>query len=234
MAERAVGRRVFLGMVGLGAGGILIGAQLQDAFSRIKTPNTTHDPTGLSSYIPAAGRFRIYSVTGSLPHRSDADYRLKVSGLVDTPMELTLDDLKALPATRLVKDFQCVTGWRVFDVPWVGVRLSDLLDHVGAQPAGKALAFTSFDGLYTESLTMSQARRPDVIVAYEMQGKPVVREHGGPVRMYIAPMYGYKSTKWLSGIEVVDRVTPGYWEDNGYDVDAWIGHSNGRHDQPVT
>jgi DMSO/TMAO reductase YedYZ molybdopterin-dependent catalytic subunit len=233
MTERAVGRRVFLGMLGFGTAGVLVGSRVQDVFSRIMAPITAADPTGLTTFIPAAGRFRIYSVVGRLPHRSDADYRLKVSGLVDRPMTLTLADLQALPATRLVKDFQCVTGWRVHDVPWTGVKLSDLLDHVGAQAKGKALIFTSFDGAYTESLTIAQARRPDVIVAYKMEDKPVSAEHGGPVRMYIAPMYGYKSTKWLDSIEVVDRVVPGYWEDRGYDVDAWIGHSNGRRDQPV-
>jgi DMSO/TMAO reductase YedYZ molybdopterin-dependent catalytic subunit len=68
---------------------------------------------------------------------------------------------------------------------------------------------------------------PNVIVAYQMLGGPVTREHGGPVRLYVAPMYGYKSIKWLSSISVVDHVEPGYWEDNGYAVNAWIGRSNG-------
>ena len=87
-----------------------------------------------------------------------------------------------------------------------------MLDAAGVQAAGKALRFESFDGTYTESLTLDQARRPDVIVAYEMLGKPVTAAHGGPVRMYVAPMYGYKSLKWLSRITVVDQVEPGYWE----------------------
>jgi DMSO/TMAO reductase YedYZ molybdopterin-dependent catalytic subunit len=233
MTERAVGRRVFLGMLGLGAAGVLTGARIQYAMSKVLGQITAHDPTGLSTYIPAAGRFRIYSVTNDLPHR-DADlYRLDVGGMVDHPMQLSLADLKALPPTHLVKDFQCVTGWRVAGVQWTGVRLADLLDHVGAHANGKALLFKSFDGQYTESLTMEQAQRPDVIVAYAMDGDTVSQMHGGPVRMYIAPMYGYKSTKWLASIEVVDRVIPGYWEVRGYDVDAWIGHSNGRSDQPV-
>ena len=77
---------------------------------------------------------------------------------------------------------------------------------------------------------MEQARRDDVIVAYEMEGAGVSREHGGPVRLYVAPMYGYKSCKWLEGIVVVDEVRPGYWEQLGYDVDGWVGKSNGRDD----
>ena len=102
------------------------------------------------------------------------------------------------------------------------------------KPEGKAVRFTSFDGEYTESLTLDQARRADVIVAYELEGKPISSDHGGPVRLYVAPMYGYKSCKWLDGIEVTDRVIPGYWEENGYDVDAWVGQSNGRDDQPTS
>jgi DMSO/TMAO reductase YedYZ molybdopterin-dependent catalytic subunit len=126
-----------------------------------------------------------------------------------------------------------VTGWRVPDVKWTGVQLSHLLDQAGVKPNATAVRFTSFDGVYTESLTMEQARRPDVIVAWSMEGKPVSRDHGGPVRMYVAPMYGYKSCKWLEGIEVTEKVETGYWEDYGYDVDGWVGRSNGRDDAPT-
>jgi DMSO/TMAO reductase YedYZ molybdopterin-dependent catalytic subunit len=148
-------------------------------------------------------------------------------------MTLTLAQLTAMPQTRLVLDFQCVTGWRVRNVPWSGVRLGDLLDAAGVRPDARAITFRSFDGAYTESLTLAQAKRPDVIVALRMLDGPVTHDHGGPVRLYVAPMYGYKSIKWLSEIEVVDKVSPGYWERRGYDVDAWIGRSNGRDDEPV-
>jgi DMSO/TMAO reductase YedYZ molybdopterin-dependent catalytic subunit len=130
-----------------------------------------------------------------------------------------------------------VTGWRVEDVPWVGVKLADLLDDVGAEPGASHVRFWSFDGAYTETLTMDQARRDDVMVAHHMLGAPVTRDHGGPVRLYVAPMYGYKSIKWLERIEVdrsLDEPTdPGYWENRGYDVDAWVGESNQRDDTPT-
>ncbi|MDQ6873771.1 MAG: molybdopterin-dependent oxidoreductase [Actinomycetota bacterium] len=220
-------------MLGLGAVGVVFGRRLLDAEQSLLAPVQLHDPTGLSGLVPAGAGFRFYSVTGGQPERSTADYRLRVSGLVDQPASLTLADLRRLPQTALVRDFQCVTGWRVPQVHWSGVRLTDLLDHAGASRTAGAIRFTSFDGTYTESLTMTQARRDDVLVATHMLGKPVTRAHGGPVRLYVAPMYGYKSLKWLGGIEVTDRVTPGYWENRGYDVDAWVGRSNGRSDDPT-
>ena len=105
---------------------------------------------------------------------------------------------------------------------------SDLLDRAGVKPAAKAVRFMSFDGTYTESLTLSQARRNDVHRRLRAGGRRLSGEHGGPVRMYVAPMYGYKSCKWLDTIELTDKVEPGYWEQRGYDVDGWVGHSDQR------
>ena len=229
-----VGRRVVLGLFGLGALGIVGGASLQNGLSAALAPIQTRDPTGLTDLIPLGNGFRFYSVTGAVDEPTAADYRLAVSGLVDAPAEHTLADLEAMPQTELVRDFQCVTGWRVPEVPWVGVRLAHLLDLAGPTAGATAVRFTSFDGTYTESLTLEQARRPDVLVALRMLGGPVGHDHGGPARLFVAPMYGYKSLKWLSGIELTADVVPGYWEDRGYSVDAWVGSSNGRSDDPTS
>ncbi len=231
-AGTPVGRRVFLSLVGAGAAGVLFGAKIEDWLSRAAQPVVAKDPTGIADVLPVEG-FRFYTVTNSFPKRRPEDWRLRVSGLVERPFTLEYDELLAMPATHLTKDFQCVTGWRVPKVKWTGVALHALLDRAGVKPGARALRFTSFDGTYTESLTLDQASRPDVIVAYQMEGKPVSSDHGGPVRLYVAPMYGYKSCKWLDGIEVTDRVIPGYWENDGYDVDAWVWRSNGR-DDPAT
>lgn len=220
---RPVGRWIFLRMLGLGAVGVVWGSGLQGLADRILSP-----VAGRLSAILPVGRFRIYSVTGSLPDRAPSDYRLRVGGLVDRPLTLTLDDLQAMTAVTVVRDFQCVTGWRVRNVTWKGVRVRDLLEAAGARSAGGAVIVRSFDGRYTESLTLAQARRDDVLVAYQLEGRLLPREHGGPARLYAAPMYGYKSCKWLEAIEVVERVVPGYWEQRGYDLDGWLDGRDGR------
>ena len=215
-----------MGMVAVGAVGIAFGARVQAVVGSALG-------SGLGGLLPGGDRFRIYTITNSFPQIARASYRLQVAGMVDKPLDLTVDDLEAMPSTTLVKDFQCVTGWRVPQVHWEGVKLSDILVAAGVQDGAGGLEFDSYDGADTESLTLDQASRPDVIVAYRMLGAPITTEHGGPIRLYVAPMYGYKSLKWLSAIRVVKEPVPGYWEQNGYSQDAWVGNSNGRSDTPI-
>lgn len=229
-----MGRRVFLGTLGLGALGVLAAPALQRGTEAFLGGAADRDPTGLTGLLPNGGGFRYYSVTSSVPHKDAGNYRFTVDGLVDRPATYTLAGLRALPQTRMVRDVQCVTGWRVPGTPFEGVRLSELLDAAGVRSSAGAVRFTCFDGAYSESLTLEQARRADVLVALRMQDEDLGHSHGGPVRLYVAPMYFYKSAKWLSGITVTDEVRPGYWEERGYDVDAWVGRSNGRDDEPTT
>jgi DMSO/TMAO reductase YedYZ molybdopterin-dependent catalytic subunit len=221
-AGSPVGRRVVLGLAGLGVAGVLGGASFSRRLSEWLAPVELRDPTGLLSVLPLGPAFRFYSVTGSVQPRDAATYRLKVGGLVASPATYTLADLKGMPQASFVSDFHCVTGWVVPGVPWAGVRLGDLIDRAGPTASAKAVRFRSFDGVYTESLTLEDARRSDVIVALEMLDGPVSHDHGGPVRIYAASMYGYKSTKWLSAIELTAEEEPGYWEHRGYDVDGTI------------
>ncbi|WP_404798578.1 molybdopterin-dependent oxidoreductase [Streptomyces pristinaespiralis] len=220
-------------MLGLGAAGVATAPYLQRGLENFLGAAADKDPTGLTGLLPNGGGFRYYSVASSVPRRTARTYRLTVDGLVRKPATYTLADLRAMPQTRIVRDVQCVTGWRVPDTPFEGVKLSQLLDAAGVRPEARAIRFTCFDGTYSESLTLTQARRDDVLVALRMQDEPVSHSHGGPVRLYVAPMYFYKSAKWLSGITVTSSVRPGYWEERGYDVDAWVGRSNGRTDTPT-
>ncbi|MET8459933.1 MULTISPECIES: molybdopterin-dependent oxidoreductase [Streptomyces] len=229
-----VGRRVLLGTLGLGALGVVAAPALQRGMEAFLGGAAQRDPTGLTDLLPNGGGFRYYSVTSSVPHKDAGSYRLTVDGLVDRPASYSLADLRALPRTRVVRDVQCVTGWRVPSTAFEGVRLSELLDAAGVRAAAGAVRFTCFDGAYSESLTLEQARRADVLVALRMRDEDLGHAHGGPVRLYVAPMYFYKSAKWLSGITLTKNVRPGYWEERGYDVDAWVGRSNGRDDEPTT
>lgn len=222
-----VGRRVILGMLGLGAVGVVAGAKVADGVS------SALSSLGGSGLVPGVGGFQIYTVTNGFP-APPLDYHLAVDGLVANRLSLTVDELRAMPATRLVKTFQCVTGWRVPDVHWTGVRLWHLLQVAGLTSQAKAVHFESFDGVYTESLTLDQARLDDIIVAYDMLGAPVSREHGGPLRLYVAPMYGYKSIKWLSRVIVTDKMESGFWEHYGYALNGWVGGSNGLSGSPIS
>ena len=129
---------------------------------------------------------------------------------------------------RQTSDFVCVTGWSVDDVRWGGVRFDDLLAAARPLPAARALRFVSAEEPYEDSLTLEQLREPDALLAYAMDDQPLRREHGAPARVVMPQMYGYKGVKWVSKIVVTDRVEDGYWQQRGYDRDAWIGGSNGR------
>ncbi|CAL9340991.1 molybdopterin-dependent oxidoreductase [Streptomyces sp. enrichment culture] len=217
-----VGRRAMLGMLGAGAAGLAAAPYLQRGWEGFLASASQADVTGLTGLLPNPGGFRYYSVVGSVPHKDATNYELRVDGLVDRPRAYTLGELRAMPQARIVHDVLCTDGWRVDRTPFAGVRLADLLDAAGVRSPGAAVRFTCFDGAYTESLTLEQARRPDVLVALDMQDKPITHAHGGPVRLYVAPMYFYKSAKWLSGISVTDKVVPGYWEERGYAADGWL------------
>lgn len=233
-AYRPLGRRAFLGVLGLGAAGVVVGAPVQTALESLFRPLAERDGTGLTDLLPTTAKFRFYSVAGFNPDISPEEYRLDVRGMVDRELALGYGDLLQRPQVGLTRDFQCVTGWRVPDVEWGGVLVRDLLEEAGVAAGATHVRFFSSDGLYTTTLSLEQCRRDDVLVANQMLGGDVRREHGGPVRLFVAPMYGYKSLKWLSGMEVTDSVEPpGFWEERGYDVDAWVGRSNGRDDEPI-
>jgi DMSO/TMAO reductase YedYZ molybdopterin-dependent catalytic subunit len=218
-----VGRRVVLALLGLGALGVVTGGKVQGGLSHLLAPVQLRDPTGLTSLVPLGNTWRFYSVTGAVTPRDATSYALEVSGLVERPVTYSLADLEALPQTSFTDTFQCVTGWHVPDVPWTGVRLADLLDRAAPTAEAVGVRLLSFDGVYSVNMTLDQARADDVVVALRMYGDPVTHDHGGPVRIYSGSMYGYKSTKWLSEIEVTPTNEPGYWEDRGYPLDGFIG-----------
>lgn len=225
-----VGRRALLGMLAAGAAGLATAPYLQRGWEGFLGAASQVDATGLTGLLPNPGGFRYYSIVGSVPRKNETNYELRIDGLVDRPKTYTLSELRALPQTRVVHDVLCTDGWQVDKTPFEGVKLAHLLDAAGVRSEGAAIRFTCFDGAYSESLTLEQARRSDVLVALNMLDKPITHEHGGPVRLFVAPMYFYKSAKWLSGISVTGKVIPGYWEERGYAVDGWLDDAD-RHSE---
>jgi Sulfite oxidase and related enzymes len=180
----------------------------------------------IGNILPIGG-WRIYTISGSMPVFDPNSWRLEVDGLVERKLSLSYDMLLRLPRAEQVSTFHCVTGWTVDNVHWAGVRLKHLLELAQPLPEAKALRFVSMEVPYTDSLTLKQALLPDVMLAYELGGKPLSRPHGSPARVVIPEMYGYKGVKWLTRIELVAEQPTGYWEGLGYDQNAWVGRSNG-------
>ena len=150
------------------------------------------------------------------------DFRLQVHGEVERPFTLDWKQLVAMPATRQVADVHCVTGWSVLGSTWTGVQVKYLAERAGLKPTARHVIFEAAHG-YTANVRLAEALRPDVLVAYELGGKPVPRRHGAPVRGLVPDLYFWKSAKWLTGIRFVSRDAPGYWETRGYHnhADPW-------------
>jgi len=159
------------------------------------------------------------------------DYRLQVAGLVERPLEFSLDALRALPTRTQVTRHDCVEGWSVIG-QWSGVPLAHLLDLARPRPGARYIVFHCFDDLsgdgsrYYESVDLVDAYHPQTIVAHSLNGSPVPVANGAPVRMRIERKLGYKQPKYVRLVEVVDGYGAfgagrgGYWEDQGYD---WYG-----------
>jgi DMSO/TMAO reductase YedYZ molybdopterin-dependent catalytic subunit len=220
--ERRYGRRLFLATLVGGVSSLYWGKAAWDHVTGVISPVAN----AVAPIFPTGG-WRIYTISGHMPVFDPAKWRLRIGGLVEQPISLTYDELRSLPRVDQVSNFHCVTGWSVKNVHWGGVRISDVLAEAKPHASGRALQFTSMEVPYVDFLTLRQASLHDVMLAYEMDGKPLPREHGAPVRLVIPEMYGYKNVKWLQGIDVVDQLREGYWEGLGYDTDAWVGRSNG-------
>lgn len=152
-----------------------------------------------------------------------ADWRLRVDGLVGKPLELAYDELARFPKVEQTSALHCVEGWSVADLRWEGIRLATLLDAVEPSPSASWVTFDTFPGVYRDSLSLDQARLPDVLLAYRCADAPLTPDLGFPLRLVVPRMYGYKSVKWLSRITLVDSRESGYWERVGYPPDAWLG-----------
>src|SRR6266851_2455261 len=222
LGARRLGRAGFVGVVGAGLATLFYGKAISRVTSRVTNPLA--DASGLTRLVPSGG-WRIYTVADTMPSFDPTTWRLRVDGLVERPFVLSYQQLLALPKAEQVSTFHCVTGWIVNNVRWGGVRFHDLLAATGPLAQAGALHFISAEKPYHDYLDLRQVALPNVMLAYAMDGKPLAREHGAPVRVVIPEMYGYKNVKWVERIELVAKPGTGYWENLGYDRNAWIGKS---------
>ena len=151
-----------------------------------------------------------------------ASWELLIDGLVARPLTLSFADLVSLERTDLVADFHCVEGWSVLDVPWNGVRLSQLLDSVEPLAAATHVAFHTVGDRYNGSLPLAVAREPHTLLGYGVGGATLPLPRGFPVRVVVPRLLGYKNPKYVERVELTDAAEPGYWVRVGYPYDGEV------------
>jgi DMSO/TMAO reductase YedYZ molybdopterin-dependent catalytic subunit len=186
---------------------------------------------------------RVFKVNGSaMPDSADyqrlmkggfSDWRLVVDGLVERPMQLSLDQIRKLPARTQITRHDCVEGWSCIG-KWTGVQLGLLLKAAGLKPNARFVVFHCADNgpgslsPYYESVDLIDAFHPQTILAYRLNDEPLDVGHGAPLRLRLERQLGYKQAKYVMRIEAVDALKGffggkgGFWEDRGYQWYAGI------------
>lgn len=161
---------------------------------------------------------------GPTPDIEIDEWKLEITGLVENPLSYNWAEFNELPKENLVKDIHCVTKWSKFDSKWEGISMDHIIELAKLQPGVTHLIAHSYDG-YTTNLPIEDVtgdKGPDQTVqakawiATAYDGDMIEAEHGGPARLFVPHLYFWKSAKWLSKIEFVDRDKPGFWETRGY------------------
>jgi DMSO/TMAO reductase YedYZ molybdopterin-dependent catalytic subunit len=197
----------------LGGGGGMVARGLK--WPRGVTPAITPD----SDHYQVSKNFLF-----SDPRVDAARWRLDVHGLVSRPLSLSLDDVRAMPAIEEPATLACVgnnvPARAINTAVWKGVRLSDVLAQAGvAAGTVRDVVLIGADN-YTDSIPLDRALHPGTILAYEMNGSPVPRGHGAPLRAIVPGIYGMKNVKWIEAIELVGGDYLGYWQQRGWSDSA--------------
>jgi len=156
---------------------------------------------------------------GSIPTTDLSTWDFFVEGEIETPIRLSWEELNALPRTSHTQDIHCVTRWSRFDTTFKGVHWSELAKLAGPTPSGRYVVAQAEQG-FTANLPIEAIEDENALIAYEADGEPLTRDHGGPVRLMVPSRYFWKSAKWLTGLELLDHDEPGFWERYGYHNDA--------------
>jgi DMSO/TMAO reductase YedYZ molybdopterin-dependent catalytic subunit len=159
---------------------------------------------------------------GSVPKFDAARWDFRLYGLVEQPVKLTWEEFNRLPKSKVHSDFHCVTRWSRFDNDWVGVKFNDVLKVVRVRAEVQFVLVHAEQG-YTANVPLEDLKRDNVLFATHHDGQPLTAEHGFPLRLVVPHLYGWKSVKWVRGIELLEKNTPGFWEQNGYHMygDPW-------------
>ncbi len=163
-------------------------------------------------------------LTAEVTPRIDPErWSIRVDGLVDEPTTWTWDQAHALPPSRYEGDIHCVTTWSKLATNFDGVSVDTLLAAARPQPTAAFVLATSSTG-YTTNLPLADVTGGKAWVVWAHEGRPLSRDHGGPVRMLVPHLYFWKSAKWISRITLLDHDQQGVWERNGYHDrgDPWL------------
>ncbi len=155
-------------------------------------------------------------------------WQLKIEGLVEKPLSLSFDEIKALPKKIQAKNFICVEGWGLDDQKWEGVHLKEVFSKAKISPKAKFVTFHATGGMYKDSLSISEALEPDTMLAYTINGKDLPPDNGYPLRLIVPRMYAYKGVKWVERIVFTEKQEVGYWEERGYPADGAIPGLKGK------
>jgi DMSO/TMAO reductase YedYZ molybdopterin-dependent catalytic subunit len=163
---------------------------------------------------------------GEHPDVALASWKLEVGGLVENPFTLNWDQFLALPQVDDISDFHCVTTWSRYNNHWRGVRFSTIAEMAVPLDSAKHVLCSGYDFMpgsyipYTTNLPLARAVDADVLLVHTWEGRPLPREHGGPVRMITPKLYAWKGTKWIRKIEFLAEDKKGFWEVRGYSNSA--------------
>jgi DMSO/TMAO reductase YedYZ molybdopterin-dependent catalytic subunit len=124
-------------------------------------------------------------------------------------------DFMAMPQSSFTTDFHCVTTWSKLDVQWIGIKVTDFMQHVEVDPQAVHVMQHCY-GDYTTNISMEDFLREENFFAHTLFGDPLPPDHGGPMRLVVPHLYGWKSAKWINGLEFLNHEALGFWERNGY------------------
>ena len=159
---------------------------------------------------------------GSAPKIDLETWQFKVSGLVEKELTLTWEEFMGLEKITLDAEFHCVTQWSRLQNTWEGVAFNEVMKLLKLKPEAKYVMAHCYGG-YSTNLALDVVTDDDVLFAYKHDGELLSRDHGGPLRLVVPKRYGWKSAKWVNGLEFMAEDEPGFWEVRGYHMrgDPW-------------